>query len=96
MDSDLTKRMEELGDIIYKKIYSDKILVEFIRQIKDDGLSLSIIIEASPNDAHGHDPEENEEMDEKELDITPYDRHFLKGLRIKFHDDTHQSDPQGD
>ena len=77
MDKELQREVEQLGDLLYRKLSDDDEISSLIHQIKEKGMTLSIVIEANPK---------IDELDE--MDFTDFDRHFLERLNIRVEDET--------
>ena len=71
----LRSEVELLGDLLSRKLTVDQELSSLIQQIKDKGMTLSIVIEANPD------------IDEEELEFNQFDHNFLKKMKIRFNED---------
>ena len=71
----LRSEVELLGDLLSRKLTVDHELSSLIQQIKDKGMTLSIVIEANPD------------IDEEELEFNQFDHNFLKKMKIRFNED---------
>ncbi|NOZ14094.1 MAG: hypothetical protein GXO69_10715 [Acidobacteria bacterium] len=67
----LQNEVELLGDLLSKKLADDESIAQLIQQIKDKGMSLTIVIEANPD------------IEEEELKFNRFDHNFLKKLKIR-------------
>lgn len=75
-NGNLRSEVELLGDLLSKKLTVDHELSNLIQQIKNKGMTLSIVIEANPD------------IDEEELEFNQFDHNFLKKMKIRFNEDT--------
>ncbi len=67
----LQNEVELLGDLLTKKLADDESIAQLIQQIKDKGMTLTIIIEANPD------------IEEEELKFNSFDHNFFKKLNIQ-------------